>query len=67
MSNIRIYLVTDTDTDDKRLVRATSRAQAIAHASARFGAAVATQEQLVRALDEGVEVETAAKAKGEPA
>lgn len=59
MSAIRIYVVTDSETDNKRLVRAASRAQAIAHVSQRFGAAVATQEQLVALLDDQVMVETA--------
>lgn len=44
MSTTRIYVVTDSETDAKRLVRAGSRAQAITHVSQRFGAAVATQE-----------------------
>ncbi|QEE24554.1 hypothetical protein CS053_08590 [Rhodanobacter glycinis] len=59
----RIYAVTDGDTDEKYLVRASTTAPAIAHVSKRFGAAVATQEQLVRWLDEGVEVETYRAAK----
>lgn len=59
MSTTRIYVVTDSETDAKRLVRASSRAQAIAHVSQRFGAAVATQEQLVKLLDDQVQVETA--------
>jgi uncharacterized membrane protein YdfJ with MMPL/SSD domain len=57
VTQTRIYVVTDGDTDDKYLVRAASSAQAIAHVSQRFGAAVATQEQLVRLLDEDVPVE----------
>ena len=59
MSATRIYVVTDSETDAKRLVRAGSRAQAITHVSQRFGAAVATQEQLVALLDDQVLVETA--------
>lgn len=59
MSTTRIYAVTDSETDAKRLVRAGSRAQAIAHVSQRFGAAVATQEQLVALLDDQVMVERA--------
>ena len=57
----RIYTVTDSDNDDKYLVRAASQAQAIAHVSRRFRATVATQEQLVRLLDEDVPVEDAGK------
>lgn len=63
MSATRIYVVTDSETDNKRLVRAASRAQAIAHVSQRFGAAVATQEQLVTLLDDEVMVETAKEAQ----
>ena len=59
MTATRIYVVTDSETDDKRLVRAASRAQAIAHVSRRFGAEVASQEQLVHLLDDNVPVETA--------
>lgn len=59
MTTTRIYVVTDSETEAKRLVRAASRAQAIAHVSQRFGAAVATQEQLVALLDDQVQVETA--------
>lgn len=63
MSTTRIYVVTDSETDAKRLVRAGSRAQAITHVSQRFGAAVATQEQLVTLLDDEVMVETAKEAQ----
>lgn len=63
MSQIRIYAVTDGDTNEKYLVRASTTAQAIAHVSKRFVAAVASQEQLVKFLDEGVEVETYKPAK----
>jgi len=52
MSQTRIYAVTDGDTDEKYLVR-----------SKRFRAAVATQEQLVTLLDEGIDVETYKPAK----
>lgn len=63
MSQTRIYAVTDGDTDEKYLVRASTTAQAIAHVSKRFRAAVATQEQLVTLLDEGIDVETYKPAK----
>jgi hypothetical protein len=53
----RIYTVTDGDTDEKHLVRAASVAQAVAHVSKRFHAVVATQDQLVALVGEGVEVE----------
>ena len=62
MTATRIYTVTDGDTDEKYLIRAASQAQAIAHVSRRFRAAVASQEQLVRLLDEDVQVEDAGKA-----
>ncbi|MEO0002610.1 MAG: hypothetical protein RLZZ22_302, partial [Pseudomonadota bacterium] len=46
MSN-RIYLVTDHDTQAKRLIRAVSQAQAIRHAvQGRFEATVASQDDL---------------------
>jgi len=63
MSQTRIYAVTDGDTDEKYLVRASTTAQAIAHVSKRFAATVATQEQLVTLLDEGIDVETYKPAK----
>jgi hypothetical protein len=63
MSQTRIYAVTDGDTDEKYLVRASTTAQAVAHVSKRFRAAVATQEQLVTLLDEGIDVETYKPAK----
>lgn len=63
MTQTRIYAVTDGDTDEKYLVRASSAAQAMAHVSKRFRAAVATQEQLVRLLDENTPVENYKPAK----
>jgi len=63
MTQTRIYAVTDGDTDEKYLVRASTTAQAVAHVSKRFRAAVATQEQLVTLLDEGIDVETYKPAK----
>jgi hypothetical protein len=63
MSQTRIYAVTDGDTDEKYLVRASTTAQAVAHVSKRFRAAVATQEQLVELLADDVEVETYKPAK----
>lgn len=64
MSKTRIYTVLDEDTDKRRLVRATNNAQAVRHVTSnRFAAAVTPQEQLVRLLGEGVEIEDA---KAEP-
>lgn len=63
MTQTRIYAVTDGDTDERFLVRASTTAQAIAHVSKRFRAAVATQEQLVQWLDDDVDVETYRPAK----
>ena len=63
MSQTRIYAVTDGDTDEKYLVRASTTAQAVAHVSKRFRAAVATQDELVELLAGGVEVETYRPAK----
>lgn len=63
----RIYLVTDRETQAKRLIRAGSQAQAIRHAAAsQFGAAVAGQDDLVQMLDAGIRVEDASKAEAEP-
>ena len=56
----RIYLVTDTS--NKRLVSASSQAQAIGHVvRAQFKATVATQSQLVELLGAGVKVEHASE------
>jgi hypothetical protein len=63
MSQTRIYAVTDGDTDEKYLVRASTTAQAIAHVSKRFRAAVATQDELVKLIADGIEVETYKPAK----
>ena len=63
MTTTRIYAVTDGDTDEKYLVRASTTAQAVAHVSKRFRAAVATQDELVELLAGGVEVETYKAAK----
>jgi hypothetical protein len=59
MSN-RIYLVTDHDTQAKRLIRAVSQAQAIRHAvQGRFEATVASQDDLLLLLGGGQAVESA--------
>lgn len=55
----RIYVVTDTDTDEKRLVKAASAPQAIRHAADHYRAEVASQDALVRLLGEDIEVENA--------
>ena len=57
----RIYLVTDRETQAKRLIRAGSQAQAIRHAAqSRYGVEVAGQDDLVQLLDAGQTVESAA-------
>lgn len=63
MTQTRIYTVTDGETDEKYLVRASSVAQAVAHVSKRFRANVASQEELVRLLDEDIDVEDFKPAK----
>ena len=65
MSKTRIYTISNGDTD--RLVRATSRAQAISHvARSVFNSRVATQDDLVDAMQAGVKVEDAgAEVEGE--
>lgn len=62
MSN-RIYLVTDHDTQAKRLIRAVSQAQAIRHAvQGRFEATVASQDDMLLLLGAGQVVEFAMQA-----
>lgn len=57
----RIYLVTDHNTQAKRLIRAVSQAQAIRHAvQDRFEATVASQDDLLGLLATGQAVESAA-------
>lgn len=54
----RIYSVTDGQS--ARLMRATNRAQALAHvARTTFACGVASQDELVDLIASGVEVETA--------
>ena len=58
----RIYLVTDTETNEHRLIRASSQAQAIRHAAqSRFDIEVAGQDDLVELLAGGKAVEDATK------
>lgn len=62
MSN-RIYLITDRDTQTRRLIRAANQAQAVRHAAqARFDIQVASQDTLVELLAAGQAVESAAQA-----
>jgi hypothetical protein len=59
----RIYLVTDQQTQAKRLIRAGSQAQAIRHAAqSRFAIEVAGQDDLVQLLAAGQAVESATQA-----
>jgi len=56
----RIYLVTNTETNKHRLIRAATRAQAIRHAaSTMFDIEVAGQDDLVSLLSHGIPVEMA--------
>lgn len=56
----RIYVVTCKGTENHRLVRATSQAQALRHVALdEYSVDVATQETLVDILGDGCEVETA--------
>lgn len=61
MTTARIYIVTDSTNpgEEVRLVRAISQSHAIKHVTKPFRAAVATQDQLIEALDNGVKVEQA--------
>lgn len=52
----RIYRIDDGHAD--RLVRATSQAQAIRHVASGFSVRVATQDDIVSLLSEGVTVES---------
>jgi hypothetical protein len=57
-TSTRIYIVTSTD-GATRLVKATVASQAITHvAKNEFTAKVASQDDLVQALSNGVKVET---------
>jgi hypothetical protein len=56
----RIYVVTDTETNKHRLIRAANQAQAIKYAAqTRFDIEVAGQDDLVSLLTHGVPVELA--------
>lgn len=56
----RIYVVTDTETNKHRLIRAANQAQAIKYAaSTRFDIEVAGQDDLVSLLTRGIPVELA--------
>lgn len=56
----RIYLVTDTETNKHRLIRASNQAQAIKYAaSTQFDIEVAGQDDLVSLLTHGIPVELA--------
>lgn len=56
----RIYLVTNTETNKHRLIRAANQAQAIRHAaSTMFDIEVAGQDDLVSLLTHGIPVEMA--------
>lgn len=60
MSTLRIYLVTDRNSDRQRLVRATSQAAARNHvARDSLGVALASQDTLVALVSKGTEVEDA--------
>jgi len=53
-----IYLVTNTE-GTNRLVRATVASQAITHAAKQsFTARVASQDDIVKAMEQGIRVET---------
>jgi len=56
----RIYVVTDTETNRHRLIRAGNQAQAIKYAAqTRFDIEVAGQDDLVSLLTNGVPIELA--------
>ncbi len=56
----RIYVVEDTETNEKALVRAANQAQALRHVvKNRFAVGLAGQDALVELLESGTTVETA--------
>ncbi len=56
----RIYVVTDTETNKHRLIRAANQAQSIKYAAqTRFDIEVAGQDDLVSLLTHGIPVELA--------
>lgn len=63
----KIYVVSSELTGDSRLVKAVSKASAIKHVVGKqFEASVATQDQLVEALQFGAQVEVADAKEDEP-
>ena len=61
----RIYLVTDTETNKHRLIRAANQAQAVGFAArSRFDVEVASQDDLVSLVANGHAVEEAGKQEG---
>ena len=66
MTATRIYLVKDSETGGKRLIRASNVAQAVRHAArAQFTAEVASQDDLVFLIADGHSVEDASAATEE--
>lgn len=63
MSATRIYLVTDADTADQRLVRAATAAQAIRYCASRFQARPVSVEEAIELRDKKVPVEGVAAAQ----
>lgn len=56
---IRIYVVTNNATQEQRLIRASNRADAVRYASrTSFSVDAASQEDLVKLLPKGVQIET---------
>lgn len=56
---VRLYFVSHPEVAKPRLIWAKSKARAIEHVTRPYEAAVATQRQIVAALRDGVEEETA--------
>lgn len=60
MAKTRIYTVAHDDTGNAYLVRATSQAQALSHvARCQYSTRVATQDDIVAAMQSGIAVEDA--------
>jgi hypothetical protein len=67
MSQIRIYVVINRVTDEKRLVEATSQSQAIRHCvHTVYQADVASAKMLARYMGDGLKIEHASDSQGLP-
>jgi gamma-glutamyl-gamma-aminobutyrate hydrolase PuuD len=61
MTKVRIYIISLNASDAPRLVRAANKAQAVAHIVSEFDVRVASQDDLIEAVQAGVKVEEVAE------